>query len=302
MPELPEVEALARLLGARLTGARLASVELGSLSALKTVTPSLAELPGASVTGCLRRGKFLALGCQLAMPESNQTHQAYLTWHLARAGWVHWRDELPNTVLRPSKGVIALRIGFVTADGEPIGCLDLTEAGTQKRLAVYVVDELDDVPGIARLGIDPLSDAFTREAFERICDAAGRTQAKGVLRDQSVMAGIGNAYSDDILHAARLSPFQPMGSLDESQRDALYLAIRTQLQSAIDHSAGKQARELKDVKRTHLAVHGRTGQPCPSCGDVIREVAFADRSLQYCATCQTHGKPLADRRMSRLLK
>ena len=300
MPELPEVEGLARLLDARLTGMRVASIELGSLNALKTVTPSLGDLLGCTVAGIQRRGKFIALA--LADSVDKRGRHAYLGWHLARAGWMQWRDQLPTTPLRPGKHPVAFRIGFVTEDGEPIGGFDLTEAGTNKRLAIYVVSSLEDVPGIARLGIEPLSDEFTLEAFERICEEAGRMQVKGMLRDQSRIAGIGNAYSDEILHAARLSPFQPTQGLTSDERLRLHDCITSTLASAIEACVGQQAADLKDVKRAHLAVHGRTGEPCPACGDVIREVAFADRTLQYCAACQTGGKPLADRRLSRLLK
>jgi formamidopyrimidine-DNA glycosylase len=123
-----------------------------------------------------------------------------------------------------------------------------------------------------------------------------------LLRDQSVIAGVGNAYSDEILHVARLSPFKKAGTLDEEAVHTLYLALSDTLREAIERSAGLPAAELKDDKRAGMRVHGRTGEECPECGDTIREVSFADSALQYCATCQTGGKPLADRRMSRLLK
>ncbi len=159
-----------------------------------------------------------------------------------------------------------------------------------------------DVPGIARLGPDPLADDFTLEALRAILEAEGRKQIKGVMRMQSIIAGIGNAYSDEILHAARMSPFKPANSLDEAELQTLYDAIRGTLGDAVQRSSGLAASELKGEKKSNLAVHGRTGQNCPVCGDVVREVSFADSSLQYCATCQTGGKPLADRRLSRLLK
>ncbi len=123
-----------------------------------------------------------------------------------------------------------------------------------------------------------------------------------MLRLQSNIAGIGNAYSDEVLHAAKMSPFKPADSLDDHELMTLYSAIRTVLQDAVARADGLAASELKREKKTNLRVHGRTGEPCPVCGDTIREVSFADRSLQYCPTCQTGGKPLADRRMSRLLK
>lgn len=292
MPELPEVAALARAVGERVIGSRIASIDLASLSALKTVAPSPLELTGRAVTGVERFGKWLGLDAD----------GLWLLVHLSRSGWVQWRDELPSGPVRPGKGPLALRVGFVSADGEPIGGMDLTEAGTQKRLAVHVVTDPMEVPAIARLGPDPLSDAFTDAAFDTILDAAGRTQIKGVLRDQDRIAGIGNAYSDEVLHIAGLSPFHPAATLTADQRHALLTAIRTTLRSAIEAAAGQGTGTIKAEKRAGMRVHGRAGQACPACGDVIRSVSFADRSLEYCATCQTGGVPLADRRTSRFLK
>jgi formamidopyrimidine-DNA glycosylase len=293
MPELPEVEALARYLAGRTAGTRIAEVTLASLSALKTFSPSLADLVGARVTAVQRRGKFLDLSTEPGL---------HLVWHLSRAGWVQWREELPDAPVRPGKGPLALRIGFVTDEGEPAGGFDITEAGTQKRLALYVVRNPGEVPGVARLGPDALSEDLSEEAFAGILTAAGRMQVKGVLRDQSTIAGIGNAYSDEILHAARLSPFHPCASLTPEEVQRLYRCMREQLLSAIASSEGHGTGTLKSEKKANLAVHGRAGQPCPVCGDVVREVSFADCALQYCARCQTGGKVLADRRMSRLLK
>ncbi|WP_312181028.1 zinc finger domain-containing protein, partial [Arthrobacter sp.] len=132
--------------------------------------------------------------------------------------------------------------------------------------------------------------------------ASHRAQIKGLLRDQSVIAGIGNAYSDEILHAAHLSPFANAAKLKPEEVQRLFEAMRAVLESAIENASGRPAAELKDSKRRALRVHARTGEPCPVCGDTVREVSFADSSLQYCPTCQTGGKLLADRRMSRLLK
>jgi len=190
----------------------------------------------------------------------------------------------------------------VTEDGEPAGGFDLTEAGTQKRLAVYVVRDPGDVEGIARLGPDPLDESFDETALRAVLAEGGGRQLKGLLRDQSVIAGIGNAYSDDILHVARLSPFKPASNLTDEEVQRLYLAIRETLADAVARSADLGAADLKAEKKLGMRVHGRTGQPCPVCGDVVREVSFADSSLQYCATCQTEGKPLADRRYSKFLK
>ena len=293
MPELPEVEALARFLSESLRGQRVAEVALASLSAIKTVTPAVSDLLGRHVDGVRRHGKFLDLAT---------VDGPHLVWHLSRAGWVQWRENTLTTPVKPGKGPLALRMGFVSDDGEPTGRIDITEAGTQKRLAIYVVDDPAEVPGIARLGPDALSDELTREAFAGILASAGRAQIKGILRDQSIIAGIGNAYSDEILHAARISPFHPCSSLTDDEVGLLYDCMRATLSTAIDNSVGHGTGTLKAEKKANLAVHGRAGQACPLCGDTVLEVSFASSSLQDCPTCQTGGRPLADRRMSRLLK
>ena len=286
MPELPEVQALVDFLAARTDGLAVTGVELGSISVLKTFNPPPQALAGLPVDSVSRHGKFIDLDC-------DGTH---LVFHLARAGWLRWSDAIPRTVLRPGKSPIALRVRFSDDSG-----FDLTEAGTKKRLAAYIVGDPSEVPGIASLGPDPLAPGFSREVFAGLLHDR-RAQIKGVLRDQSVIAGVGNAYSDEILHVAKMSPFAIAGSLDDAAVDRLYAALRETLSAAVLAASGKPAKELKDAKRAGMRVHGRTGETCPECGDVVREVSFADSSLQYCATCQTGGKPLADRRLSRLLK
>ena len=288
VPELPEVEALVQDLSRRLDGRAIVRVDIAAFSCLKTYDPPISALAGGLVDAVTRHGKFLDI-------DVSGTH---LVLHLARAGWVRWKQEVPATPPRPSnKSPLAARI--VLDDGTG---LDITEAGTRKSLALYVVRDPADVEGIARLGPDPLADEFTREVLDQILQDAGRAQIKGVLRHQGTIAGIGNAYSDELLHAARLSPFKPANSLSEDELQTLHDAIRHVLGDAVARSAGVAASELKGEKKSHMAVHGRTGESCPVCGDTVREVSFADSSLQYCATCQTGGKPLADRRMSRLLK
>lgn len=287
MPELPEVAALVGYLRARLVGRVVARVDVASIAVLKTYDPPVTALCGLTVTEVDRHGKFLDI----------DVDGVHLITHLARAGWLRWRVQQPTTLLKPGKGPIALRVHLDDGSG-----FDLTEAGTQKKLAVYVVRHPDEVPGITRLGVNPLADTFDPAALASLLREHGRMQLKRFLRDQSIMAGIGNAYSDEILNVAKVSPFKLAETVDESGVAALYDAITSTLDSAIARSAGLPAAELKDDKRTAMRVHGREGQPCPECGDVIRTVSFADSSLQYCATCQTGGKPLADRRMSRLLK
>ncbi|MEU7072785.1 DNA-formamidopyrimidine glycosylase family protein [Streptomyces narbonensis] len=290
MPELPEVEALREFLDAHLVGKEIARVLPVAISVLKTYDPPLTAVEGAEVTAVGRHGKFLDLTTTGAAGE------LHLLIHLARAGWLRWLDPLPSGPPKPGKGPLALRTALTGGDG-----FDLTEAGTTKRLAVHLVHDPGEVPGVARLGPDPLAEEFGPEAFAALL-AGERRQIKGALRDQSLIAGIGNAYSDEILHAARMSPFKPTQNLTPEETTALWTAMRTTLREAVERSHGLAAGRLKAEKKSGLRVHGRTGEPCPVCGDTIREVSFSDSSLQYCPTCQTGGHILADRRLSRLLK
>ncbi|WP_426243207.1 Fpg/Nei family DNA glycosylase [Nocardioides sp. LHG3406-4] len=288
MPELPEVEALAQDLTGRLHERAITRIDLAAFSALKTFDPPLHALNGTMVDGVTRHGKFLDI-------EASGLH---LVLHLARMGWVRWRDEVPKLPAKPnSKSPLAARVVLDDDTG-----LDITEYGTKKSLAIYVTRDPATITGIARLGPDPLADDFTVELLRDILEREGRKQIKGVLRHQGTVAGIGNAYSDELLHAARMSPFKPANSLTDDELHTLYDAIKGTLGAAVERSRGLAASELKGEKKSHLAVHGRTGEACPVCGDTVREVSFADSSLQYCPTCQTGGKPLADRRMSKLLK
>jgi formamidopyrimidine-DNA glycosylase len=287
VPELPEVTALAADLNSRLSGRVIDRLVITAFAALKTFDPPVSALAGRTIDGVTRHGKFLDL----------TVGDLHVLIHLARAGWIRWRDAPPPPPTgRPGKGPLAARL--ILDDGSG---LDITEAGTKKSLSISVVHEPDDVPGVARLGPDPLDPAFTLEAFAAILHSAGRAQIKGVLRNQSIIAGIGNAYSDEILHAARMSPFKP-AAMSDDEVARLYEAMQATLRDALSRADGLAASELKSEKKSGLQVHGRTGQPCPVCGDTVRQVIFADSTLQYCPTCQTGGKPLADRVLSRLLK
>ncbi|MEU1854091.1 DNA-formamidopyrimidine glycosylase family protein [Streptomyces sp. NPDC019990] len=287
MPELPEVEALKDFLTEYVVGHEIVRVLPVAISVLKTFDPPLSAVEGQKASAVHRYGKFLGIAT---------ADGPHLVTHLARAGWLQWKDRLPDGPPRPGKGPLALRVALETGAG-----FDLIEAGTQKRLAVYVVRDPQAVPGVARLGPDPLADDFDERRLARLL-AGERRQLKGALRDQSLIAGVGNAYSDEILHAAKMSPFKLAASLSDEETARLYAALRDTLTEAVERSRGVAAGRLKAEKKSGLRVHGRTGEPCPVCGDTVREVSFSDSSLQYCPTCQTGGKPLADRRMSRLLK
>jgi formamidopyrimidine-DNA glycosylase len=287
VPELPEVQALVDVLRDRAVGHAVARVDAVAINVLKTYDPPPHALHGMTVDGVQRHGKFLDL----------DIGGLHLVMHLARGGWLTWKKAQPAAPPRPGKGPLALRVTLDDGSG-----FDVTEAGTQKRLAVYIVRDVQEVPGVARLGIDPFDDDFTPQRLADILAGGGRSQIKGVLTDQSLIAGVGNAYSDEALWGARLSPFKPAANLTPDEVQALYDALTGMLRDAVKRADGLGAGELKAEKKAGLSVHGRTGLPCPRCGDEIRQVSFADKSLQYCATCQTGGKPLADRRLSRLLK
>jgi formamidopyrimidine-DNA glycosylase len=295
VPELPEVESLAVFLREHASGRVIDRADSAAISVLKTYRPDLSELHGRVIREVTRHGKFLDLTAAVA-DGAAAADPLHLVIHLARAGWLRWRQDLPAQPPRPGKGPLGFRLRFTDGTG-----FDLTEAGTKKRLAVYLVTDPAEVPGVAALGPDPLADSFTVAALAKML-AGRRTQIKGVLRDQKIIAGIGNAYSDEVLHAARMSPFRLAASLTDDEVAGLHAVIVSTLREAVDRSAGLAAGDLKAEKKSGLRVHGRTGQPCPVCGDTVREVSFADSALQYCATCQTGGKPLADRRMSRLLR
>ena len=317
MPELPEVEALAAYVASKARGRRIERVDLVSFAALKTASPPVSALVGREIVGARRRGKFLLV--ETRPNGASSEDRLWLIAHFARAGWLRWHDPDPRgdeavnppprrrsvgpaegpgwASSRPAaRGPVAMRV--VLDDGSGF---ELTEMGTQKRLAVYVARSPDEVEGIARLGIEPLDPRFDVVALRELL--AGRTgQLKRLISDQALIAGVGNAYSDEALHAARLSPYRPAGNLSEEEVARLHASLTGVLRDGLCRNEGVPASELKDEKRSGMRVHGRTGEPCPVCGDTIREVVFGERSFQYCPTCQTGGKPLADRRLSRLLK
>ncbi|MGH9070327.1 MAG: Fpg/Nei family DNA glycosylase [Acidimicrobiales bacterium] len=313
MPELPEVEALAGDLRSRLASRVVERAEVASIAALRTYAPPLGELVGRVVAEVGRKGKFLLFrtdepgggalvetdepgGLLAPMHRPAGSQPVWLVVHLARAGWVRWRDPLAEARAKPGRGPLVLRLGFAGGVG-----IEVTEAGTEKRLALWVVTDLGAVAPLASLGPDPLEPGFDLTALAAVLE--GQTgQVKGVITDQRVLAGVGNAYSDEALHSARLSPFKQVNRLSPDEVGRLYAGLVGVLSDALARSVGLAASDLKGEKHSGMAVHGRAGLSCPVCGDTIRQVSFATKSLQYCPTCQTGGKVLADRRMSRLVK
>ncbi len=258
MPELPEVEALAVFLREHASGRVIARAEAASFAVLKTFDPPLSALSGRVIGEISRHGKFLDLSCSGGSgPDDAGAGDLHLVMHLARAGWLRWRDDIPDKPVRPGKSPLAFRL--VLDDGSGF---DLTEAGTQKRLAVYLVRDPADVPGVASLGPEPLADDFTVDALAAIL-AGRRTQIKGVLRDQHIIAGIGNAYSDEVLNVAKMSPFKLASSFTADEVAVLHDAIVSTLREAVKRSAGLAAADLKGEKKTGLRVHGKAGPAVP---------------------------------------
>jgi formamidopyrimidine-DNA glycosylase len=267
-------------------GHTITAVRLRSIGALKTYEPPLQALVGRSVDGWSRHGKFLDMAAG----------DLHLVVHLARAGWIRWRDRL-GEARATLRGPLALQLELEGGSG-----IEITEQGTEKRMALYVArDPSVDVPGIVRLGIDVLDAALDAGRLHQLLRSR-RGQLKTVLADQTLIAGIGNAYSDEILHAARLSPFRQASALTTDEAGRLHSAIVAVMTGALARTGEVDIAGLKPDKKSHMAVHGRTGEPCPVCGDAIRQVSLSTRSFQYCPTCQTGGRVLADRRLSRLLR
>ena len=284
MPELPEVEALAEWVRTDLTGKTVRDMRMRSVAAVKTYDPPMSALVGRAISGATRRGKYLAI----------ELGDLRLVTHLSLGGWIRWVAGQPDRKLT-LKGPIIAEMRF--DDGQ----LDFTEHGKEKRLALWLVRDLNEVPPIQTLGPEALDPSLDVAEFSGLLRSRPGT-LKSVLADQHVLAGIGNAYSDEILHAAKLSPFLKTTAMTDGQANVLFAAMHDVLNETIARSAGVAASALKKDKKSHYRVHARTGDSCPTCGDTIREVWLGSRSFQYCPTCQTEGKVYKDRRLSKLLK
>ena len=277
MPELPEVQALAERLDEALAGSVLERFDLLQFSSLKTVTPRPAELVGRTLERVGRRGKYLVL--ELSGPR--------ILVHLSQGGRVDLED--PPKATKPRGAVARLRF----ADG-PSALVK--EFGRERKAGVWVLAEGDGGP-LAALGPEPDDPAFERLVLEG--DDARRVHT--ILRDQSTVAGIGRGYSDDVLHHARLSPMSTLAKLTPEQREALVHAVRDVLDVALEverRRTGGLPTKLGD----HFIVHGRFGTPCPRCGEDLRRISYESHEIAYCPACQTGGKVLADRRLSRLVR
>jgi formamidopyrimidine-DNA glycosylase len=277
VPELPEVQALAERIHADLAGARLVQAEPLSFSALKTVVPSPESVRGRRLESVGRRGKFLMFAFGTTR----------LLVHLSQGGRIAFQPA--GATSRPRGGVLRLRF-----DRDP--SLLVREFGTERKAGWWILAPDDEGP-LAKLGPDPFSDEFRTLVLAG--SDSGRLHA--LLRDQRTVAGIGRGYADDILHRARLSPYRSLASLNAEEREGLLRAVHEILTEATTVERRRQD-GLPAKLGDHFTVHGRFGTPCPVCGSDLRRVAYQSHNVTYCPTCQTGGRILADRRLSRLVK
>ncbi len=300
MPELPEVQALVAFLRERAVGAVVAAVEVGAISVLKTYDPPPTALAGLEVTGVHRFGKWVDL----------DVSGLHLVFHLSKAGWLRWSDALAPAPVRPGKSPIALRVrldGASPADPakvqpDRLPGFDLTEAGTKKRLAVHVVRDPAEIERIASLGPDPLDDGFDRAALARAAHRREQAGQGAAARPERAGRRRQRLQRRDPARGAAVAVRDRVQARRRAGRPAARGPAHASSTARWPRPAASRPPSSRTPSAAGMAVHGRTGQTCPVCGDTVREVSFADSSLQYCATCQTGGKPLADRRLSRLLK
>jgi formamidopyrimidine-DNA glycosylase len=282
MPELPDITANLAALEPRIVGQPLTQIRIASPFLLRTVQPSIEEFEGHTVRSLHRIGKRIAIEFD---------NGRWLVLHLMIAGRLHWR---------PLGAKLGGRSNLAAFDF-PDGSLVLTEAGSKRRASLHLFPNEDAAKEIDPGGIDVF--AADLEDFRTALTAENRT-LKRALTDPRILSGIGNAYSDEILHAAHLSPILLTRKLTDEQWQRLYTATRETLQLWIDRLTAEASQSFPEkvtAFRKDMAVHGRFGQPCPSCGAPIQRIRFADNETNYCAQCQTNGKVLADRSLSRLL-
>lgn len=275
MPESPEVQALVEDLRARLTGHEIRDVDVAEFRVSKTRGRPPPSLVGQRVTGAARHGKHVDISVGDAQ---------HLVVSLGRHGWAGYAGVQPAVAAEAPPTLIA----FTFDNGD---ILEFTDAGEWLSLGVWVVDDPTEVPAIAKLGPDPASPEFTRADFDRVLGGR-RKQVKAVLQEQESLAGIGNAYSDEILHTARISPVAHAATLTSAELDRLFEATVGTLASAIGARRGIPISELKAAKVAAMRVHGRAGEACPVCGGTILDFSFGSTTAQYCPACQTGGAVL----------
>ncbi|WP_426320282.1 DNA-formamidopyrimidine glycosylase family protein [Microbacterium sp. E-13] len=277
MPESPEVDALARFLADEAAGREVRAVDVLEFRTVKTRATPPSSLTGRTIAGAVRHGKHVEI--RLDGPS--------LVVSLGRHGWMRWLEDGGEADPPPADEPPALAT-FELAGGTS---LQVTDAGTWVSLGLFVVADPSDVPAIAKLGPDPADPGFVRADFDAAV-VGRRKQIKAILQEQESLAGIGNAYSDEILHLAKVSPVRHAAALDEAEVDRLFDATVDTVRTAIAARRGIPIDRLKAAKVDAMRVHGRTGEACPVCGDTIRDLAFSGTTAQYCPTCQNGGELL----------
>lgn len=276
MPESPEVEALARFLADEAAGREIRAVDVLEFRAVKTRTAPPSTVAGRTITGAARHGKHIEL----------LLDHGSIVVSLGRHGWMRWVDTDDDTP--PATDAPPALVTFELSGGKT---LQVTDAGTWVSVGVFIVDDAFEVPAIAKLGPDPADAAFSRADFD-VALGGRRKQIKAILQEQESLAGIGNAYSDELLHLARVSPVTHAGALGDDETARLFAATTSTVRDAIEARQGVPIDRLKAEKVAAMRVHGRTGQACPVCGDTVRDLAFSGTTAQYCPTCQNGGTPL----------
>jgi formamidopyrimidine-DNA glycosylase len=282
MPELPDIAAYIHALEQRVVGRRMVGARIASAFLLRTVEPPLASVEGKVVRELRRVGKRIAFGFE---------NGEWMVLHLKIAGRLHWRGVGAKLAGRNS----------LAAFDFPNGSLVLTEAGSKRRASLHVLADEAGLGGIDAGGIDVMASGF--EEFRAALTAENRT-LKRALTDPRIVSGIGNAYSDEILHAARLSPIALTGKLTDDEWERLWVGTRETLFAWVKRLTGEAEGAFPEkvtAFREEMAVHGKYGQPCPRCGSPVQRIRYADNETNYCAQCQTEGRVLADRSLSRLL-
>jgi formamidopyrimidine-DNA glycosylase len=283
MPELPDIQAYVKALDGRITGQTLQGLRVANPFIVRSVSPRPQDLAGLRVLAVGHQAKRIAIGLE---------RETRILIHLMIAGRLHWKD--PGAPLKGRNQLAALDFDA--------GTLVLTEAGTKRRAAIHLVQGSDAFEAFDRGGLDPLG--VSEAAFRQRLSAENHT-LKRALTDQRLLAGIGNAYSDEILFAARLSPFKQTETLNDDEWERLFHATRDVLGQWIDRlqrEAGTGFPRKVTAFHEGMAVHGRYRQPCPTCGSPIQRIVYAENESNYCPRCQTGGRLLADRALSRLLK
>lgn len=282
MPESPEVQALADELGSRLAGRAIRDVDVIEFRVTKTRARPLTSITGERVVGATRHGKLIDLDLD---------GSEHLVISLGRHGWARWADDAGDAAGAATDGTEPPPPALVVFEFDDGPALELTDAGDFVSLGCWVVDDPSEVPAVAKLGPDPASPDFTRADFDRAF-VGRRKQVKAVLQEQESVAGIGNAYSDEILHTAKVSPVVHASTLSADELDRLFTATVGVITSAIEARRGIPIDQQKAAKVAAMRVHGRAGEPCPVCGDTIRDFSFASTTAQYCPTDQTGGELL----------